>query len=193
PSASASRAAAAIGSSKSSPVEPGSPRPLWRRAAPPPKSHRSWRRRSTIRGNLRQRVGMSGLRFEKYEGLGNDFVLVELHDETALGPGAARALCDRHYGIGADGVLLVLPASKGAAGRMLVLNADGSRPEMCGNGLRCVALHLHRRGAGEAFVVETDAGPRQCRMLGSNVEIGLGRGPRLPQHVADFDGAPVRF
>ena len=136
---------------------------------------------------------MSGLRFEKYEGLGNDFVLVELQDETALGPEAARALCDRHYGIGADGVLLVLPASKGAAGRMLVLNADGSRPEMCGNGLRCVALHLHRRGAGEAFVVETDAGPRQCRMLGSNVEIGLGRGTRLPQHVADFDGARVPF
>jgi diaminopimelate epimerase len=112
------------------------------------------------------------LRFEKYEGLGNDFILVDAADEDHVSPEAAAELCDRRFGVGADGVLLVLPPrAAGAAGRMRVINADGSVPEMCGNGLRCVALHLARRGERDgspmrAFElrVETDAGERLCRL-----------------------------
>src|SRR5579863_1249503 len=105
------------------------------------------------------------LAFRKYEGLGNDFIVVDAEDERAVPTARASALCDRRFGIGADGVLLVLPpASPGAAGRMRVINADGSVPEMCGNGVRCVALHLARaRGMLEGtLVVDTDAGPCRC-------------------------------
>ncbi len=110
---------------------------------------------------------MRTLSFEKYEGLGNDFVIVE-GPEALLSIDEVIALCDRHRGIGADGVLFVEQGSdgSGALPSMRVINADGSRAEMCGNGLRCVALHLVRRGALEpAFEVDTDAGPHACRVL----------------------------
>src|ERR1700722_3477680 len=107
---------------------------------------------------------MGGARtFEKYEGLGNDFLLIEASREDAITPEQAVALCDRRFGVGGDGVLLLLPArDPGADARMRVLNADGSVPEMCGNGVRCLALHVARaRGLGRGVVrVETDAGIR---------------------------------
>src|SRR6187399_2343014 len=101
------------------------------------------------------------LAFTKYEGAGNDFLVVEAPTEAAISPERAVELCDRHFGVGADGVLLVVPPSAtGSRARMVVLNADGSRPEMCGNGLRCVAMHLARRdGAARIeYAIETDAG-----------------------------------
>src|SRR5438094_685416 len=73
--------------------------------------------------------------FAKYEGLGNDFVVIESADVTAS---EAIRLCDRRHGIGADGVLALSTESTGEV-RMRVVNADGSVPEMCGNGIRCVA------------------------------------------------------
>src|SRR4051812_27413610 len=86
------------------------------------------------------------LLFAKYEGAGNDFIVVDAEDRNAVSPERAQVLCDRHRGIGADGVLLVLPSDhEGAVARMRVLNADGSVPEMCGNGLRCVALHVAKK------------------------------------------------
>jgi diaminopimelate epimerase len=114
------------------------------------------------------------LGFHKYEGLGNDFVLVEAEREDAVSPELARALCDRRLGVGADGVLLLLPpTSSGAQARMKVLNADGSVPEMCGNGLRCAVLHLARSRKQEAGEVtfDTGAGLRPC-----TIEDHLGRG-----------------
>jgi diaminopimelate epimerase len=125
---------------------------------------------------------MDPLSFVKYEGAGNDFLVVEASSEQAVSPERAAALCDRHYGVGADGVLLVVPASRsGARARMVVLNADGSRPEMCGNGLRCVALHLSRRDGQDSarYVVETDAGERSTSVerQGPSAEVTLGMGP----------------
>jgi len=105
------------------------------------------------------------LGFFKYEGLGNDFVLVEADREDAVSPAFARVLCDRRLGVGADGVLLVLPpTSSSAQARMKVLNADGSVPEMCGNGLRCAVLHLARARGQQAGEVtfDTGAGLRRC-------------------------------
>ncbi len=100
--------------------------------------------------------------FEKWEGLGNDFVVVEVASEGSFTPEHARALCDRHRGIGADGVLLVVESATGP--RMVVLNADGSRPEMCGNGLRCVAGFLAEKSGAEglSMVIATDAGDKPC-------------------------------
>jgi len=142
----------------------------------------------------------TNLRFAKYEGLGNDFLIVDATDEALLDRGRVAKLCDRHFGVGGDGVLLVLPpTSLGARATMVVLNADGSRPEMCGNGLRCVALHLALldRADGVSFIVDTDAGPRlvaveRADTLGS-VSVSMGRG--LPEgelaHV--FGGSSLAF
>jgi diaminopimelate epimerase len=123
------------------------------------------------------------LRFEKFHGIGNDFLVVEVPSPDALGPADAMRLCDRHFGIGGDGVLLVSPAESARA-RMTVLNADGSRPEMCGNGLRCVALYLARRArqSHAEFTVLTDAGPRFCHVevqpngTAGQVRSSMGRG-----------------
>ena len=118
---------------------------------------------------------MSALSFAKYEGLGNDFLVVEA--SVPLPDDAVRRLCDRHFGVGGDGVLVVAPpTTAGAAATMIVQNADGSRPEMCGNGLRCVALHLglSRGMSAGAFVVDTDAGPRACELDGDAVSVEMG-------------------
>src|SRR5437868_11150610 len=80
------------------------------------------------------------MRFAKMHGLGNDFVLLDLRDQPDGAPPStqrASELCDRHRGIGADGVLTLL-----AGDRFVIQNADGSVPEMCGNGARCAALWI---------------------------------------------------
>jgi len=122
------------------------------------------------------------LAFAKYEGAGNDFLVVDAASEGAVTPERAIALCDRHFGVGGDGVLLVVPpSSSGARARMVVLNADGSRPEMCGNGLRCVALHLARRDGVDRidYAIETDAGIKATEVerddLHGQVSLGMGR------------------
>jgi diaminopimelate epimerase len=117
---------------------------------------------------------LSSVPFFKYEGLGNDFIVVEADDERAISPAQAARLCDRHLGVGADGVLLILPSrASDCAFRMRVINADGSVPEMCGNGARCVALHRARAGGvqREVLRIDTDAGARDC-----TVEDGQGQG-----------------
>ncbi len=83
--------------------------------------------------------------FDKYQGLGNDFILLKATDLPPATDLAALAqeLCNRHFGIGADGILIVHPSSEADA-RMQVINADGSEPEMCGNGLRCFVAYLHQ-------------------------------------------------
>lgn len=109
----------------------------------------------------------AGLEFRKYEGIGNDFILVEASDDRIIAVEQARALCDRRRGVGADGVLLVLPSRRPDCDvRMRVLNADGSIPEMCGNGARCVALDVVRaRGLRRAKLqLDTDAGLRSCEV-----------------------------
>lgn len=137
------------------------------------------------------------LDFEKYEGLGNDFIVVEASEP--LPAAEVVALCDRHFGIGADGVLVVAESTTGARARMIVQNADGSRPEMCGNGLRCVALHLSRKEGARAadYVVETDAGPRRCEVQRDGdtgmVRIGLGRAVAEGAYRGHVDGGEVVF
>jgi diaminopimelate epimerase len=115
--------------------------------------------------------------FAKYEGLGNDFLLVEQASFPVVTPELARRLCDRHRGVGGDGVL-VTGLEQGRP-FMRVVNADGSQPEMCGNGLRCVALYLvHKQLQAEAFEVATDAGPHRVRVRGvdaggASVEVAM--------------------
>jgi diaminopimelate epimerase len=105
------------------------------------------------------------LPFYKYEGLGNDFLIVEREalGGAQLSAERAIALCDRHRGVGGDGVLILDVESP----RMDVINSDGSVPEMCGNGIRCAALHLARRAGESALEVSIDtlAGPHACLVV----------------------------
>ncbi len=105
------------------------------------------------------------LTFYKYEGLGNDFLIVEKEalGGVRLSTERAIALCDRHRGVGGDGVLILDLESP----RMDVINSDGSVPEMCGNGIRCAALHLARRAGESALEVSIDtlAGPHACLVV----------------------------
>jgi len=82
--------------------------------------------------------------FVKYHGLGNDFILVDnrASSEPCLTPDQAIELCDRHFGIGADGVIFALPGRDGTDYTMRIFNSDGSEPEMCGNGIRCLGRFL---------------------------------------------------
>ena len=140
------------------------------------------------------------LHFEKYHGIGNDFLVVDVDDPAQISIEHARRLCDRHFGVGADGVLLVSPAqTPGARARMSVINSDGSTPEMCGNGLRCVALHLARRSREPRaeFLVDTGAGPLLCNVVdepaGALIGTQIGKGTPLGEVVTDVAGEPARF
>jgi len=82
--------------------------------------------------------------FTKYQGLGNDFILVDNRSssEPVISNQQAVKLCDRHFGIGADGVIFALPGENGSDYSMRIFNSDGSEPEMCGNGIRCLAQFI---------------------------------------------------
>lgn len=84
------------------------------------------------------------IEFSKYHGLGNDFILIDNRHsaEPLVTPEQAIQLCDRHFGIGADGVIFALPGQEGTDYTMRIYNSDGSEPEMCGNGIRCLAKFI---------------------------------------------------
>ncbi len=87
------------------------------------------------------------MQFTKMHGAGNDYVYVDcFHQAPPANPAEiARRVSDRHFGIGSDGLILILP-SPVADARMQMFNADGSESEMCGNGVRCVAKYVHDHG-----------------------------------------------
>jgi diaminopimelate epimerase len=138
---------------------------------------------------------MSTLPFTKVEGLGNDFLVVDLRARAGSGEAAAvqnpefvRRVCDRHFGVGGDGVLAILPTLPGVEGdaRMRVLNADGSEAEMCGNGIRCVAKVLYESDPAlrrRVLKIDTGAGLLACELTATDgrvdsVTVEMGR-PRL--------------
>jgi diaminopimelate epimerase len=144
---------------------------------------------------------MARLEFAKYQGLGNHFVVVDLRGgEPTPTPNDARAalaICEPHFGAGADGVLPILPARvAGADARMRVLNADGSEAEMCGNGLRTVVKYLYDRDPAlrkPTLRIETGAGVLACTVtpgadgLADTVSVEMGR-PRLTRAEIPMTG-----
>jgi diaminopimelate epimerase len=135
------------------------------------------------------------LRFTKMHGAGNDFVVLDgLRDALPpLAPIAAR-LCDRHFGIGADQLLVVRP-SQAADFRMEIWNADGSQVEMCANGIRCFYLYLREAGhtRAEALAVETLSGVVRPRWAGpGRVTVDMGRPilspAKIPTRLGSGDG-----
>jgi len=114
------------------------------------------------------------IKFYKYQGLGNDFILFDLSENPAmesLDPNQISSLCDRKLAIGADGILLYSVMESGKRLRMIYYNSDGSRAETCFNGLRSIALHGARSGdvsTGTEFEIVQDAG-----IVNANVNDGL--------------------
>ena len=104
------------------------------------------------------------IEFSKYQGLGNDFILIDNRHsvEPIITPERAVAMCDRHFGIGGDGVIFVLPGTTDTDYSMRIYNSDGSEPEMCGNGIRCLAKFIAElEGNGEvnkSYRIDTLAG-----------------------------------
>jgi diaminopimelate epimerase len=145
---------------------------------------------------------MSSLPFVKVQGLGNDFVVVDLRpgrpgadlQPAPTDPAVARSLCDRHFGIGADGVLAILAGQQGDA-RMRVINADGSEAEMCGNGIRCVAKVLWEKDPSlrrPVLQIDTGAGLLACAIDAQGdrvrtVAVQMGR-PRLTRGEIPMTG-----
>ena len=136
------------------------------------------------------------MRFWKYQGLGNDFILIDGTDgDTVIDPGWCEMMCDRHFGIGADGVLYVLPG-EGTDITMRIINADGSEAEMCGNGIRCVAKYAYDKGLVDrtVFTIHTLAGDLEATVTLEDGEVGTVRinmgAPILDgrQVPVDFDG-----
>lgn len=109
------------------------------------------------------------MKFIKMQGLGNDFIVVEAESfaEAAHFQHLSTAWCDRHFGIGADGILVTGRDSEGIF--MRIFNPDGSEAEMCGNGIRCIALYARKAGlvSKEEFAVKTKAGQRIVQIVPS--------------------------
>ena len=139
---------------------------------------------------------MPTLPFAKLHGTANDFIYVDARAGFPGDPAAiARRLCDRRRGIGADGLILLLPSTE-ADGRMVIYNSDGSRAEMCGNGIRGLAKLVHERGllTKNPLTLETDAGVKTLslhldggRVTRVTVDMGMPewRGRAIP---VDADG-----
>lgn len=118
------------------------------------------------------------LNFFKMNGAGNDFIIVDNRDlelSEALDADTIAALCDRHRGIGADGLLAVEPAQKGADFRFRYYNADGGEAEMCGNGARCFGRFVAHLGeiVLKKVSFETIVGTLTAEMIGDNVRIAM--------------------
>lgn len=137
--------------------------------------------------------------FSKLHGLGNDFILIDaINQEIDIKhiQQKTKALCNRHTGIGADGIILALP-SKTADIKMIIYNSDGSSPEMCGNGLRCFSefIYINKITTKTTFTVETDAGILSPKLLFKNnklnaIKVSMGS-PQydkkiMPKHAIPF-------
>ena len=126
-------------------------------------------------------------KFEKWQGCGNDFILIDRPGNEIDTPEQIKWLCDRHFGIGADGVIYVMNSTK-AATRMRIFNADGTEAEMCGNGLRCFARYLlsgDKFFSDDDLAVETGAGILTVSMKYDLITVDMG------EPIFEADKIPV--
>jgi diaminopimelate epimerase len=135
------------------------------------------------------------IEFTKYQGLGNDFVLVDNRGqaEPLLTPEQSIQVCDRHFGVGADGVIFLLPGKSGANYSMRIYNSDGSEPEMCGNGIRCLARFIAdlERGSTQTYTIQTLAGLITPEVLtDGQVKVNMGSPRLLAQEIPTTLAAP---
>ena len=137
------------------------------------------------------------INFTKYHGLGNDFILIDnRHDDTpCLTSEQAIKVCDRHFGIGGDGVIFALPPQGNSDYTMRIYNSDGSEPEMCGNGIRCLArfvAELEGKGnSNDVYQIQTLAGIIRPQLQGGDqVKVNMGQPYLLAQEIPTTLGSP---
>lgn len=150
------------------------------------------------------------MRFHKYQALGNDYLVLEAADAASLPPALVRRICDRHFGVGSDGILLPVPPTSGEDFALRIFNPDGSEAEKSGNGLRIFARYLWdtNRVTAAPFAVRTKGGPVTCQVqdAGRQILVHMGRasfdsqripvvGPSRDVVAEDLDvaGRQVRF
>ncbi|KXZ50784.1 hypothetical protein GPECTOR_15g469 [Gonium pectorale] len=140
------------------------------------------------------------LTFSKYQGLGNDFILIDNRNssEPVVTPEQAVKICDRNFGIGGDGVIFALPPVGDTDFTMRIFNSDGSEPEMCGNGIRCLAKFVNDldKAGPRKYKIHTLAGLIQPEMLADGqVRVDMGQpileGPKVPTTLAPTQGSTV--
>lgn len=126
--------------------------------------------------------------FVKYQGAGNDFILIDFRSLAlpANLPYFARLFCDRRYGIGADGLILLFD-SETADFKMRIFNADGSEPSMCGNGIRCLYDFIQKQSP---LKIETSSGLLDCCRRGEEIAVNLGI-PRIVHWPIEIDQREV--
>ena len=113
------------------------------------------------------------MKFTKMQGIGNDYVYVNCFEEDIKNPSELSiAISDRHFGIGSDGLIMIMP-SPVADARMRIFNADGSEAQMCGNGIRCVAKYLYEYGIkkSDQMTIETAAGLKTIELTVVNEDV----------------------
>jgi diaminopimelate epimerase len=143
---------------------------------------------------------MTALTVVKAHAFGNDFLLVDARavPDGSARPALARALCERHRGLGGDGVIFYTRA--GLRGRFDLLNADGSYSELSGNGVRCLAAWFARSSgaaSGTTIVIDTDAGEKHLRLLSDGrgarltFRAAMGQPERVAKEIIDVGGQPV--
>ncbi|MBW4663957.1 MAG: diaminopimelate epimerase [Chroococcus sp. CMT-3BRIN-NPC107] len=137
------------------------------------------------------------IEFVKYQGLGNDFILIDnrLSSELIVSPEQAIKLCDRHFGIGADGVIFALPGLEGTDYTMRIINSDGSEPEMCGNGMRCLAGFISQLEGNHAkniqYRIHTLAGVISPQILADGqVKVDMGLPKLLAKEIPTTLSSP---
>lgn len=142
------------------------------------------------------------IEFSKYQGLGNDFILVDNRHlgEPIVTPEQAIKMCDRHFGIGGDGVIFVLPGTPDTDYTMRIYNSDGSEPEMCGNGIRCLAKFIAElegnTKVNKSYKIKTLAGTI-VPQLESNGEVTVDMGEpelaaaKIPTTLGSVEGKVV--
>src|SRR3954453_14682743 len=138
------------------------------------------------------------MRFEKWNALGNDYVIVERNDlPWELTPARIRALCALHSGIGSDGILLLSePEERGFVARLRIFNPDGSEAELSGNGAREAVMYVRRRGwtDSDEFSIETAAGEVRARITGDwTCTLDVGRARLGLSGEVEVGGAPHAF
>jgi diaminopimelate epimerase len=134
------------------------------------------------------------LRFAKWHGLGNDYLLVEREElDVPLEPKLVRRLCDYHFGVGSDGVLEILSA-EGARADVVIWNPDGSTAELSGNGTRIAARWLARRAGTDEVTVAVGEREVHARMRGGlEVEMDMGPVEVAPVEALDVNGTHLEF